>query len=83
MRGIHDWVRQHGEPGDHVHFRNLQTRWLTDDVGYATCVQELSRDTRGESRVTFRFLKQGANWGIIHAPYSAMPPADQRAGVLP
>jgi len=42
-------------------------------IAYATAIQELYFDVPGKSRVTFMFLKQDGDWGVIHAHYSTMP----------
>ena len=73
VREIHDWIRKNGRPGDNVRFTDIKVYFLASDVAYATAIQELNFDTPGKSRVTFVFLKQNSDWGIIHAHYSTMP----------
>ncbi|MBN1812688.1 MAG: nuclear transport factor 2 family protein [Anaerolineae bacterium] len=70
---IHDWIRQNGRPGDNVRFTGIKVYLLSPEVAYATAIQELHFDEPGKSRVTFVFLKQDGDWGIIHAHYSTMP----------
>ena len=73
VRRIHDWIRTNGRPGDNVRFTDIKVYFLSSDVAYATAIQELNFDTPGKSRVTFVFLEQNGDWGIIHAHYSTMP----------
>jgi hypothetical protein len=73
VRSLHDWIRQNGEPGDNVRFTEIDVYPLSAETAYATAIQELNFDTPGKSRVTFVFLKQDGNWGVIHAHYSTMP----------
>jgi hypothetical protein len=73
VKQIHDWIREHGRPGKNVRFTDTKVHFLSSDVAYATAIQELHFDAPGKSRVTFVFLKQKGDWGIIHAHYSTMP----------
>jgi hypothetical protein len=73
VRRIHNWIRTNSRPGDNVRFTDIKVYFLASDVAYATAIQELNFDTPGKSRVTFLFLKQNNEWGIIHAHYSTMP----------
>ena len=73
VRSIHDWVRQHGEPGDHVAFEQEKVFLLSSDVAYATAIQNPSFDVPSHSRVTFVFLRRGEDWRIIHAHFSSVP----------
>lgn len=74
VRGIHDWIRENGQPGDNVRFTDIKVHLLSPEIAYATCIQELNFGAPSKSRVTFLFLKQGGNWGVLHAHYSSMPP---------
>ena len=73
VRGIHEWIRENGVPGDHVRFTHKEVHLLSLDVAYGTCIQELTFDEPSTSRVTFVFLKQGDKWGVIRAHYSTTP----------
>ena len=72
VRSIHDWVRQHGTPGDNVTFVQEQVHLLSPDVAYATAIQKLTFDAPSRSRVTLVLFKKGDEWRIIHAHYSEM-----------
>lgn len=70
---IHNWIKDNGQPGDNMHFRDLKGYSLSPDIAYATAIQELNFDAPATSRVTFIFLKKEEEWRIIHAHYSTMP----------
>jgi hypothetical protein len=73
LRGIHDWMRKNGKPGDNVRFTKRQVYLLSPTTAYATSIQELNFDKPSKSRVTFVFLKIEGRWRVIHGHYSTMP----------
>jgi len=78
VRQIHDWTRENAEPGDNVHFTDINVHLLSSTVAYATAIQELRFDDEvGASRATLLFLKKGDRWGLIHSHYSAMPEEEE------
>lgn len=78
VRQIHDWTRENAEPGDNVHFTDVNVHLLSSTVAYATAIQELRFDDEvGASRATLLFLKKGDRWGLIHSHYSAMPEEEE------
>jgi ketosteroid isomerase-like protein len=78
VRQIHDWTRENAEPGDNVHFTDINVYLLSSTVAYATAIQELRFDDEvGASRATLLFLKKGDRWGLIHSHYSAMPEEEE------
>ncbi len=78
VRQIHDWTRENAEPGDNVHFTDINVYLLSSTVAYATAIQELRFDDEvGASRATLLFLKKDDRWGLIHSHYSAMPEEEE------
>ncbi len=78
VRQIHDWTRENAEPGDNVHFTDINVHLLSSTVAYATAIQELRFDDEvGASRATLLFLKKDDRWGLIHSHYSAMPEEEE------
>jgi len=78
VRQIHDWTRENAEPGDNVHFTDVNVHLLSSTVAYATAIQELRFDDEvGASRATLLFLKKDDRWGLIHSHYSAMPEEEE------